>query len=88
MKNLFTLPIVFLALITVAPKAQASNMSNEDFQQLVCAYLEYEEDREATVNGLILPQIESIISSQQENILDDIVESEAVVNEFCFSDDD
>lgn len=84
MKNLIYLSATAISLF-LSGNALANNsqgMAEVDFKQFVCGYLEFESDRDAAVD-MIESQIGSIISSRQQQTLNDIRQSNSAVQSLC-----
>lgn len=71
---------LFLSGNAMANNSQG--MADVDFKQFVCSYLEFESDRNAAVNE-IESQISSVISSQQQQTLDNIRRSQSAAQNLC-----
>ena len=86
MKKLISFSLSFLAILAPNIALSQSNakytMSDASFQQFVCSYLQGESNR-ATAVSKIEFQIASIISEEQEQILDNIRNSSRQAREFC-----
>ena len=84
MKKVFYLTAATLSLFLSgnAFANQPQGMSDVDFKQFVCGYLEFETDRDATVD-MIMSQIAGIIDYQQAQTLDDIRQSDSAVQNLC-----
>lgn len=73
---------VSLFLSTSAMANSSYTMPDADFKQFSCGYLEVESDRDVAVD-LILNEIGSALSTQQQQTLSDIRESESAVQDLC-----